>query len=277
MSYDLSRKIGAKIDCKWYKRNMPVLYQKVHLEYKLRKLGHIKFPKYLDVMKWLVIDWVRGKGLDAKRWGIYDYVGLPGEGKTLSMVAHIERERAKNKELMIFTNFGYRHEHAAINHWSDIVTYAKRCYHAKIPCLIAIDEVHVTFDSTEYRSFPPELNAVLSFNRKYKCQFLFSAQRNDRIPKKIKSLSNYTVLCKNWQKTDRFFINYYYDTNNYEEEFSGERKKADFIRDFVASDDLYSLYDTNRQIDRMIANADKEKQKKLEAFENLFGEFRGDE
>lgn len=277
MSYDLSRKIGAKIDCKWYKRNMPALYSKVHLEYRLRKLGRIKMPFYLDFVKWLFIDWVRGKGLDAKRWGIYDYVGLPGEGKTLSMVAHIERERAKNRDLAVYTNFGYKNENNGIYHWSDIVKYTKRCYHKKIPCLIAIDEVHITFDSSEYRNFPPEMNAVLSFNRKYKCQFLFSAQRNDRIPKKIKSLSNYTVLCRNWNKTDRLFINYYYDTNDYEDEFSGERKKANFVRQFVAGDELYELYDTNSQVDRMVASADKEKQKKLEAFENLFGEFRGDE
>lgn len=273
MSFDLSRKNGVKINVKWYKDNYPNLYKKVHLEYKLRRLGRVKMPFWLDFVKWLFIDFVRGKGLDAKRWGIYDYVGLPGEGKTLSMVAHIERERAKNKDLAVYTNFGYKHETNCIYHWSDIVKYAKQCYHKKIPCLIAVDEVHITFDSSEYRNFPPEMNAVLSFNRKYKCQFLFSAQRNDRIPKKIKSLSNYTVLCRNWNKTDRLFVNYYYDTNDYEDEFSGERKKANFIRQFIASDDLYELYDTNRQVDRMVSNSDVEKKKKIEAFENLFGEF----
>lgn len=277
MKFDLNRKIGVKINVQWYKDNMPKFYKKVHREYKLKKLGRVKLPLYLDLIKWLFIDFVRGKGLNAKRWGIYDYVGLPGEGKTLSMVAHIERERAKNKELEIYTNFGYKYETGSIYHWTDIVRFCRNCYNRKVPCLIAVDEIHITFDSSEHRSFPPEMNAVLSFNRKYKCQFLFSAQRVDRIPKKIKALSNYTVLCKNWQKCDRFFINYYYDTNDYADEFEADRRKADFVRQYVASDDLYNLYDTNRQVDRMVRSAEKEKDKRLEALEILYGDMRGED
>lgn len=275
--FDLKLKEGAKISPKWYKQNMPQFYKRVHKEYRLKKLGRVKMPMYLDLVKWLFIDFMRGKFAEGNRWGIYDYVGLPGEGKTLSMVAHIERERAKNPNIEVYTNFGYKHETKGIYHWSDIVRFAKNCYNRKVPCIIAIDEVHITFDSSEHRNFPPEMNAVLSFNRKYKCQFLFSAQRNDRIPKKIKALSNYTVLCRNWHKLDRFFINYYFDTNDYEEEFSGERKKANFIRQYVASDDLYALYDTNRQVDRMIKNAQQEKDKRLEALETLYGDMRAEE
>ena len=134
-----------------------------------------------------------------------------------------------------------------------------------------MDEVHVTFDASDWKSFPPEMMQLLSFNRKYDLQFLCSAQRFERIPKKIVGIANYVVLCKNTLGLDRHFKNYYFDVNDYESSFSGKRKKAQFIRTYVASDWLYSRYDTKRQVDRMIADAEAEKDKRQEAFELLFG------
>lgn len=82
-------------------------------------------------------------------------------------------------------------------------------------------------------------------------------------------------MCKNTWGLDRHFKDYYFNVNDYEAHFSGQRKRADFIRTFVASDSIYALYDTKRQVDRMVADAQAEKDKRKEAFELLFG--RGNE
>lgn len=70
---------------------------------------------------------------------------------------------------------------------------------------------------------------------------------------------------------DRLFRNYYFEKNNYESQFSGKRAKAEFIREYIADDNLYSLYDTLAQVENMTAQAKEEKDKRQAAFDLLFG------
>jgi len=262
---------------RWYKKNRKDLWFKFRVRRTIRFLSRLHIPfKIPDFVRWVLVDFLRGKG--SKHWGIYCYVANPGEGKTISMVAHMERQiRAIGRDkLYIATNFHYAHEDAEINHWVDMIKAARAAMlHGKY-CIIAMDEVHITFDSTDWKSFPPEMMQLLSFNRKYDLQFICSSQRYERIPKKICGIANYVVLCVNTMGFDRHFKNYYYDINDYEASFSGKRKRAQFIRTFVTGDDFYALYDTKRQVDRMVADAEAEKDKRREAFDLLFGEKTGD-
>ena len=84
-----------------------------------------------------------------------------------------------------------------------------------------MDEIHITFDSTDYKDFPAEMLSVLSFCRKYSMQFLCSAQIYERIPKKIRDIANFTVVCKNIGHLDRLFRDYYYEKNSYEKDIAG--------------------------------------------------------
>lgn len=259
---------------KWYKKNKPHLYKKVKKKIRIERFKRHKFPGFIELLKWLVIDIIRGKWVHAPLWGIYQFVALPGEGKTLSMVMHIERERKKHKDVRVYTNFCYAHENGVISHWSDIIRYAKECKTLGVACIIAMDEIHVTFDSTEWKSFPAEMLALLSFNRKFRTQFLCTSQIYERIPKKVRDIANYTVLCKNVMRLDRLFRNYYFNTNDYEKQFEGKKAKAEMIRSFVASDYDYALYDTLKQVDRMVLDAKQEKTKKQQAFDTLFGSMK---
>ena len=205
----------------------------------------------------------------------------------MSMVAHMERYRSdkiskgkvQGKDFLIATNFHYRNQDVAINHWTDIVKFSKNCFDKDIPCLVAMDEIHVTWDSTEFKDFPPEMQAVLSFNRKYKLQFLCSAQIYERIPKRIRDIANFTVVCKNVFHLDRLFRCYYYEKNSYEKDIAGaleggkgrkKKKMYSFLKEFVADDKFYALYNTREQVDRMVKDAKTEKNAKLEAFNILF-------
>ncbi len=257
---------------KWYKSNRKDLWFKLRLRRLIRALVKPKIPfKMLDFVRWMVVDFLRGKG--NKHWGIYCYVANPGEGKTISMVAHMERQIKEigRDNLFIATNFHYAREDAEITDWVEMIRLARFARDHGKYCILAMDEIHVTFDSTDWKSFPPEMMQLLSFNRKYDLQFICSSQRFERIPKKIVGISNYVVLCQNTLGADRHFKNFYYNTNDYEAGFDGKRKHANFIRTFVTGDDFYALYDTKRQVDRMLADAEAEKDKRKEAFDILFG------
>ena len=256
---------------KWYRENYPQFKTK-HICYPLEKFlikRKIK-NKYLNFMRWVIVDVLRGKV--RRFFGIYLYIALPGEGKTMSMVAHMERVRKKyGKKVYFATNFNYKYQDRKISHWLDIVETSKYCVKNRLKCVIAIDEIHTTFDASDWQSFPPELLALLSFNRKVQLQFICSSQIYDRVPKKIRDIVNYVVICKNIFGRDRLFQNYYFEKNNYDTNFTGKRKKADFIREFVVDDEFQQLYDTLQQVDRLTEDAKKEKGKRQEAFELLFG------
>lgn len=239
----------------------------------MRKFANLKLPLYLSFVRWIIIDFLRGT--PKRKYGIFQFVALPGEGKTLSMVAHMERYRKEmikdKKPFYIATNFSYKYNNEFINHWTDMVRISKSCYEKKIPCLIAIDEVHVTFDSSDWKNFPAEILAMLSFNRKYGLEFLCSSQIYERIPKKIRDIANYTVICKNIGHLDRLFRCYYFKKSDYESQFEGKKKKANYIKEYVADDNFRNLYDTLEQVDMMTETAKKEKDLQQQAFNILFG------
>lgn len=255
---------------KWYYAHNPNAKIIVKAHCLAKKLTKFHFPvNFLEMFKWMFIDFLRGK--HKKFSGIYAYIGLPGEGKTLSMVAHIERVKKEHTDILVATNFNYCDEDMAICHWLDIIKFANQARAKHKFCIVAMDEIHVTFDSADWQHFPPEMLSLISFNRKYNLQFICSSQIYDRVPKKIRDICNYIVICKNVMHSDRYFKNYYYEKNSYDVEFSGKIKKADFIRDYIADDWLYSRYDTKQLVDNLTSTIKEEKEKRQEAFELLFG------
>ena len=255
---------------KWYSENKPYYKTIRHIRKViklLKKPQHL--PLHLNFVRWMLIDVLSGK--QSRLWGIYQFIALPGEGKTMSMVAHAERARESNPKIIIGANFGYIHADYRINHWMDIIEIAMTAHKQHKPCLIMMDEIHVTFDSSDWKSFPAELLALLSFNRKFELQFLCTSQIYERIPKKIRDIANYTVICKNVLSADRLFRCYYFAKDDYEATFDGKHKNAKFIRDFVADDEFYGLYNTLEQVDQMRLSAQEEKDKRQAAFDLLFG------
>lgn len=229
---------------------------------------------YLNFARWVLVDLLRGKRRGG--CGIYCFVGMRGQGKTMSMTAHIERFRAryssKGQRYVVATNYCYKYQDAAIDDWTDIITIAKDCYTKGIPSLIAFDEVQNTFDSLEYKDFPPAMGSFISFVRKYNCEFLVSAQQYDRIPKRIRDNADFIIVCENVFHFDRLFRGYYFEKKNYDFEFAdtkGKKKKSKFIREFVADDKFYELYDTKAQVARMVADVKTEKAKQKAAMEYL--------
>lgn len=256
----------------WYKKNCKRLWVRMRLRSLIRSIAAPRIPfKILDTVRWVLVDFLRGKM--QRNWGIYCYVANKGEGKTISMVHHMERaiKEIGRDNLYIVTNFDYARQDSAINHWIDMVRAVKYAKDHNLCCIIGFDEIHITFDASDWKSFPEEMLALLSFVRKDNVQFLCSAQSYDRIPKKVQAVADYVVLCKNSLELDRHFKDYYYKVVDYDVKFDGKRKNAHFVRSFVAGDDMYALYDTKKRVDKLLESAQQEKDKRQEAFELLFG------
>ncbi|RKD23755.1 Zonular occludens toxin (Zot) [Caminicella sporogenes DSM 14501] len=224
---------------KQYIRNLRKKNFKLWFKWKITKM---KLPFLFDLFRWLLIDMIRGK--KKALWGIYIFVANPGEGKTLSMVKHIEEKRKEDPTIKVYTNFNYKGQTGAIRCWQDIVR-------AESNSIIALDEAHLTFESTDFRNFPPEMLAQLSLNRKLRKQFICSTQRYERLNKNFRDLANYVVLCKNHFGLDRWFTRYYFKKIDYEAQFTGKKSRADFIKPYVASDDLYRKYNTLQLVEKL--------------------------
>lgn len=203
-----------------------------------------KLPLFIDFFRWAVVDLLRGKQYPV--WGIYMFVAKPGNGKTISMTEHIARVRKEHPDIHVYSNFNIKGQDGKITCWKDIVE-------APDNSIIAIDEIHMIFGSINYADFPIEMLGEITQNRHSRKQFITSTQDYDLVNVNFKRVCNYIVLCKNFWGMDRLFLNYYFDRGIYESKnFQCDKRKAEFIRSFVASDDTYARYDTLEKIQSMV-------------------------
>lgn len=201
---------------------------------------NIKLPLFVDFVRWVIVDLLRGK--ENPIWGIYVFVAKPGNGKTISMTEHIERVKKEHPNINVYSNFNVKGQTGVIKTWKDIVE-------AQDNSIIAIDEVHTLFSSLNFQDFPMEILAEITQNRKSRKQFITSTQDYDLVNVNFKRVCNFVVYCKNFWGLDRLFTNYYFDRGAYESKsFECDKKKANFVRMFVASDSTYKRYNTLERI-----------------------------
>lgn len=151
----------------------------------------------------------------------------------------IENDLRKNPDLKVYTNFYYQKQDAHLNHWTDMIAIAESGN-----AIIAIDEVHTSFNSRSWKDFPEELITLISQNRKDGVKLLMSAQTSDSVEKTIRDQSHYIISCKNFGK--RLFMNVYYRIDEYNK--SLEKRRSADRRYFVSSDDMRYSYNTKEKI-----------------------------
>lgn len=183
-------------------------------------------------------------------YGIYGYLGLWGQGKTVSMTLRLVELREKyGNGIYIATNYGFSLQDFALSDINDI--YIKR----DKPCVYAFDEIQNDFESRSYRSFPPQLLSVLTQNRKGNgVMLLYTSQRFDRIDKAIRELTYTFTDCRTY--FGRLTRNKVYLSREYErfdKSLSESRVKIKpiAVRSFVQTDELRSYYDTLRFADSL--------------------------
>lgn len=205
------------------------------------------------------------KNGDSKKfngYGVYMYVGLPGSGKTISVVEYLNRIRKKyGDDVKIYTNFHYKHETAPIRGWRDLINYGG-------PAIFVLDEVQLTFNSRSWRDFPPEMVTLLTQNRKMGKQIITTSQAFERVDKVFRELVNYVIECRcvggRWV-FQKWFEKEDYVLGGANDNVRHRRRARRY--NFIATDELYNSYDTNLRLD------DLKKQEFTTRSERVIAEF----
>lgn len=203
--------------------------------------------------------WDRKNPQKARPFGITCYVGLPGSGKTLSLVEELERLRIKFPEAKIYTNFGYKHEHGPILKWQDLVTIEN----GPEGVIFGLDEVHSIFDRKGWNKMPPEVLQLFSQNRKYAKQLICTAQAFEDVVVDIRRRTHLIIECRmvlnRWVFESAFF------KNDYKEGVDGTYKprRRAWRYNFIATNYIFELYDTYQIIKNIRSEMDFSQEKDI--------------
>lgn len=176
-------------------------------------------------------------------YGVIMYVGLPGYGKTISVVEYLNRMRLRYPGLKIYTNFCYKYEDKPIRTWKDLIAYEG-------PAIFVIDEVQLTFNSREWSNFPKEMVTMLTQNRKMRKQIITTSQSFERVDKVFRELCNYVVECRciggRWVFQKWFEVQDYILGGANDQVRHRHRSKR---YNFVQTDKIRDSFDTLKRLD----------------------------
>lgn len=185
-------------------------------------------------------------------YGVWLYVGLPGRGKTVSVVEYLDRMRRRwGDRILIYTNFGWVHQDGPLDDWHQLLEVRDR------PTIYALDEVQLTFSSRSWQSFPPEMLVFLTQNRKWGvgAQLLATAQSFDRVDKIFRELTHFVIECRT--VAGRWTFQRAFETEDYmrgQDPQVGRLRRRAWRYSFVQTDELRGQYDTMKRLDKLASD-----------------------
>lgn len=165
--------------------------------------------------------------------GFYIYVNEMGSGKTLSMVR--ELIRYQDMGYPVYTNFMFKGQDGALNHWKDILDIPPNS-------IIGLDEISDSFNSRAWSKMPKQVFTYVINSRKRNIRILATAQEFDEIDKSIRTKAKYIVDCTH---IGRLIINKFYRRKVYELSLGNKARKKDYVERFIREDFYSDYYDTN--------------------------------
>jgi len=190
-------------------------------------------------------DLKKNRGKVEPPYGITMFVGLPGTGKTISMVEYLLHLRYAYPGIKIYTNFGFALEDGAIENLDDF-----KNINDENGVVFAVDEVQLSFQARKFTTFPGEMIYVLTQNRKFRKHFVCTAQLFEHVDKTFRDLTNLVVDCRALKK--RWFFQSAYLGVEYKRHYDPDAKKAPVVmwrHSFVCPDWLFDYYDTNKVVE----------------------------
>jgi ATP-dependent Clp protease ATP-binding subunit ClpX len=205
----------------------------------------------LRFFAWVMYDTVKAiiNGKEVHLWGIWCFVGLPGAGKTMSLVQYLDEQRRKyGDKIKIITNFYYAGQDEHLENYEMLL----KEYDCSV--IFAWDELQNEFNSREYRKFPIQLVHELTQNRKgHGKQVVYTTQTFTAVDKNFRGLTTRVVDCRTYLgrlTSTRHFRRELYQA--YAETNSVERKlKIKPLKKFrfIQTDYLRSRYDSYQRLD----------------------------
>jgi len=209
----------------------------------------------LPLLFWVTVDIIRaiktkmsGKG-KVHLYGIWCFVGLPGAGKTMSLVHYLDDIRRKySDKVIIATNFYYAGEDFHLSEWKQITEEYEK------PVIFGYDELQNEFNSRNYRNFPMRLVAELTQNRKGNGkQLVYTTQTFSAVDNNFRNLTTQVVDCKTYlgrMTKCRYYKREFYVART--EAVSIDKKikiKPMRKEKFIQTDFLRSRYDSFQRLD----------------------------
>lgn len=193
-------------------------------------------------------------------YGVHIFCGRVGCGKTISMLRRARQLKKKFPKLKILANFTTDIADGFINSWQDIIN-AENVDENGVNqgVLFLFDEIHLTFDSQNWRNAPDNLLEYISLQRHlHKCIF-GASQVWSRVNKVIKEQTDFVIECKSYMGA-RLIKNCCYTNEDYQingtQKDSGNRKRPTVYREcFTATDELRSHYNTDEIISGLSVSA----------------------
>lgn len=208
--------------------------------------------KWFDLFRWVLFDFLDRKNHkdDFEPFGMTIYVGVQGDGKSISMVNDLDMYKARYPNCVIVCNFKYDKADYTMVDWEDLL----HVRNGEQGVIFAIDEIHSEYSSASYKDVPEYLLSEISQQRKQKIKILASSQFFSRIAKPVREQARDVVVCNTYFK--RLTVNRRYNAYRYATVLDNPgvvRKKLKPLShsSFVQSNALRSEYDTYEKINRM--------------------------
>ena len=183
-----------------------------------------------------------------KEYGLTMYVGMQGDGKTVSLVEKLEEIRHEYPEVMICTNFGYVHEHISLTDWLQILEIRN-----DKGIVFAIDEIQNEFDVYDARNFNMQILRTVTQQRKQGIKMFGTSQVFTRVAKPLREQTFEVVECKT--VLGRWTFQRCFRADEYNVVIDNPDKKAKqkrkWRKNFIQTDSLRNMYDSYKVIDEM--------------------------
>lgn len=199
--------------------------------------------KFFNFLYWVLKD-IRNRP-PRRPWGVWVFVGLPGSGKTLSMVEYLERAKLLYPDVKIYTNFGYEKENGLLNDWKQLIDIEN----GSDGVIFALDEVQDIFGRKGWAKMPDSILSVFAQNRKLAKQFICTSQSFSNVLVDLRRISNFIIECKTW--AGRWVWQRAFHSEDYQSDHDGiiRRRIRAWRYSFIATDEIRNLYDTYKVIE----------------------------
>ncbi|MGJ0935838.1 hypothetical protein ACR76M_15920 [Enterococcus innesii] len=181
-------------------------------------------------------------------YGLTMYVGMQGDGKTVSLVEKLEEIRHDYPDVLICTNFGYEKEDIPLVDWLQILEIRN-----DRGVVFAIDEIQNEFDVYDARNFNMQILRTVTQQRKQGIKMFGTSQVFTRVAKPLREQTFEVVECKT--VLGRWTFQRCFRADEYNMIIDNPDKKAKqkrkWRKNFIQTDSLRNMYDSYKVIEEM--------------------------
>lgn len=210
--------------------------------------GSIFKRLFIDFPKAFISDLFNRNPDYFKPYGVHMVAGKQGAGKTVTVTYLLQKYKDMYPCVKIKTNFNYRYEDGAIEHWRDLVN----SNNGVLGEIDVLDEIQNWFSSMQSKDFPPEMLTEITQQRKQRKMILCTSQVFGRVSKPIREQVFYL-----YEPLTLFGCLTF--VRKYEPEISAvdglaDKKKLKGLFFFVHTKRIRESFDTFKKVEKLVGD-----------------------